>query len=83
MRQAYLSKLYQYKPWLKTCVPKLKSSKLEVIQKNYPIGKEEIEEVKEIYSDPVLLGAYQAELSFIKSEIEQNKFMVREKKTDI
>ena len=83
MRQAYLSKLYQYKPWLKSCVPKLKSSKLEVIQKNYPIGKEEIEEVKEIYSDPVLLAAYQAELSFIKSEIEQNKFMVREKKTDI
>ena len=36
-RDQYLLDLFFYKPWLKECVPNLKTSKLDFIRKNYPL----------------------------------------------
>lgn len=43
-REQYLDKLFKYKPWLQSCIPNLKTSKLQYITKNYPVTEEDMTE---------------------------------------
>ena len=46
-------------------MPKLKSAKVEIIKKNYPITSSEMEEFNQIETNPELKAAYLKELAFI------------------
>ena len=50
-RQIILDRLFTYKPWLKTCVPKLKQAKPDFIIKNYPLEESDITEFEKIMAD--------------------------------
>jgi hypothetical protein len=82
-REEYLQHLYKYKPWLKTCVPKLKTAKIDFMMKNYPVTEEEVSRFEAIKDDPEAQAQLKAELDFIRENIEHNKHDFREKKSDI
>ena len=63
----YLNKLFKYKPWLQTSVPKLKTSTLDVIKRDYPISEEEIKEIESFRQDENVNALYEIELAFINN----------------